>query len=540
MHRRKIPTLLHSTTASQAPPLSNASLPLPGPPSPSLSTTSRMSSFSWMAEKSASELIPMLKNAYTTLKDREKDLMQAAIYGQNLLENNKELKSSYENLLQQVSLPLPTPSSSLVTVCEPIPDEEDSGVDSVHESDNDNYRDMRLIPSRGTREALVEELDRKNMELSKRLETLTTEQGAADRAHLKKVRKLQAEIDVLRSSLEAATSKIEELEEVTERQRMVMTIVEDDGKNEKVVEDLLATVNKLEAENSKIIQSKAALEQKLAETLKDLRNLKAEFERFQFTQKDHEELQKAYNRQFQHIAELNESLEEHRVLLQELKERGVNLHSTRSTPAPSAYNDKGGDTFRHTLLGELENEWIKRNQPAQSPPPMATSKSTPVPRITSPSLSVSERSSRSMTSFSDRAEKSFPAIHHLPITESELMERALSKISAIDKSLLDEALSLISRMEEEHQAEKVAYVLAEGNQGLSLYDDSVLPSYGLYPKPVASVTLATGIVASTKQVGRFRTMLNYMVGLIWRWCRFALILILAVIISLWQGPDKVF
>jgi len=43
-----------------------------GPPSPSLSTTSFMSSVSWMAEKSSNELIPMLKNAYSALKDKEK------------------------------------------------------------------------------------------------------------------------------------------------------------------------------------------------------------------------------------------------------------------------------------------------------------------------------------------------------------------------------------------------------------------------------------------------------------------------------------
>jgi hypothetical protein len=43
-----------------------------GPPSPTLSTTSFMSSVSWMAEKTSTELIPMLKNAYTALKDKEK------------------------------------------------------------------------------------------------------------------------------------------------------------------------------------------------------------------------------------------------------------------------------------------------------------------------------------------------------------------------------------------------------------------------------------------------------------------------------------
>lgn len=42
------------------------------PPSPTMSTTSFLSSVSWMAEKSSSDLIPLLKNAYHTLKDRER------------------------------------------------------------------------------------------------------------------------------------------------------------------------------------------------------------------------------------------------------------------------------------------------------------------------------------------------------------------------------------------------------------------------------------------------------------------------------------
>jgi hypothetical protein len=47
-----------------------------GPPSPTLSTTSFMSSVSWMAEKTSNELIPMLKGAYSALKDKEKGELQ--------------------------------------------------------------------------------------------------------------------------------------------------------------------------------------------------------------------------------------------------------------------------------------------------------------------------------------------------------------------------------------------------------------------------------------------------------------------------------
>lgn len=46
------------------------------PPSPSLSTASSLkSSISWM-QKSPNELIPMLKNAYSSLKDKERGTLQ--------------------------------------------------------------------------------------------------------------------------------------------------------------------------------------------------------------------------------------------------------------------------------------------------------------------------------------------------------------------------------------------------------------------------------------------------------------------------------
>jgi hypothetical protein len=46
-----------------------------GPPSPTLSTTSLRSSVSWMAEKTSTELLPILKHVYKSLKDKEKGIV---------------------------------------------------------------------------------------------------------------------------------------------------------------------------------------------------------------------------------------------------------------------------------------------------------------------------------------------------------------------------------------------------------------------------------------------------------------------------------
>lgn len=60
-----------TTTTTTATLNNNNTLEIITPPSPTLSCTSIVSSKSWM-QKSPNELIPMLKNAYSTLKDKER------------------------------------------------------------------------------------------------------------------------------------------------------------------------------------------------------------------------------------------------------------------------------------------------------------------------------------------------------------------------------------------------------------------------------------------------------------------------------------
>ena len=55
-----------------------------GPPSPTMSTNSIISSMSWIVEKSPTDLIPMLKNAYTALKDKERGRLFFGYHSGNL------------------------------------------------------------------------------------------------------------------------------------------------------------------------------------------------------------------------------------------------------------------------------------------------------------------------------------------------------------------------------------------------------------------------------------------------------------------------
>ncbi|KAI9274651.1 hypothetical protein BDA99DRAFT_545574 [Phascolomyces articulosus] len=565
-----------------------------------------MSSVSWMAEKSSTELIPMLKNAYSALKDKERDLMLAAEIGKSLLENNIRLKTSYEDLLQQTqksynstAAPLPTPSSSMPVDIDSAletgsSDEED---DYYHYDDDedDDEGEMRFIPSHRTREAMIEVLERKNVELSKRLESAMAEKDDSQRNNSKKTRKLEQEIEALKSNLEIASTKIQELEEMNQRQhrlersKSMQQLLRQAAKQnangdyllpeeqQQEMEELLGKIDQLEVQNKTVSESKQELETKLADTLKDLRKLKEQFEQFQFTQSDYETLQEAYERQFRHIAELNESVEEHRGVLQKLKDRGINIHSARSTPTPSVCGSAHNQpTFRNTLLGELETEWLKRNHSTTTNNTSNKNMDAFSSSLLSPPLSQHQPSEqeqqqprlRHVSSFNSLSslnnvaqftEKALETFYNAPTAEDAL-ESVLSKASGIDKDLLDEALSFISRLEDEHDNDKcldlqeydiqptnLDYFSDEEEEEdmdvstMELFDSQQqrYPTMDLYPTVNHQNDFQVARVTQRPKtfLGRLRRLVHHFFRAVWRWCRFAMILTTAVLISVWRGPE---
>lgn len=446
-------------------------------------------------------------------------MVLAAELGKSLLEHNLRLKNSYDSLLQTSTPPI-TPSNST----QPIQDEEDSGIDSSDEET------MRFIPSRTTREAMIEVLERKNTELTTKLETAMTEQDNVTRSNSKKTRQLENEISLLKSNLEIASTKIQELQAMNERQKKMenITAVTQQHENDDLVDELYTEIDKIQQERDLVAQSKMELESKLAATLKDLGELKKQFEKFEFTQKDFDKLQEAYERQFNHIDELNQNLEDHRTMLQKLKERGVNIHSTRSTPAPSYYDGEssGDQKFRSTLLGELESEWLKSNKSNTTVP--STNTETNKPLFLIPDLS-------------HFTERSLAAFYNAP---SVGLESILSKATGIDQELLDDALSFINQIEQEHNEEKCLALYnhhrPEDNEDFEfgIFHDPY-PSSDLYPSPLRpeQMQIQRFVNEPNTFVGRLRNHILKLFNLVWRWCRFSMVLTTALLISAWQGPD---
>ncbi|CAO3599593.1 unnamed protein product [Absidia cylindrospora] len=557
------------------------------PLSPTTSTASFMSSVSWMAEKSSSDLIPMLKNAYHTLKDKERDLKLAAEIGKSLLENNIAMKNKYENLLNNtrsapISTALPTPSSSIVTVSQRqgIDPRSEAYVEhggSDHEDEDDN-RSMRFVPSRSTREAMIEVLELKNTELNGHLETILEEQSHMDKSNSTKHRQLEQEVTALTDSLDIAASKIQELENMNSKANLVAGGDDaehstDDHVDQQLVEELLEQIDNLKTKNDTAAQSKLDLESKLTHTLHDLRKLKQQFDHFQFTEDDHEDLKAAYERQFRHIDELNSSVEEHRVILQKLKDKGVSVHS----PAPSHVDGETGlssDGFRNTLLGDLENEWLQQRRLHQRDQ-LHPSSSTPVgtsTSITSPSIPCM-KPSLSTLSFNNLSKFTSESIASMYQQSESGMESVLARAAGVDQKTLEEAIRLVDHLEngfggrdasdinnddDDDDGDYLAWLLGqdekasdsplldddaktERNPRLWTMFDSELPCDGLYPDastrvPANENDLMVG--SSNTFSGRIQNTVRFFFKAVWRWCRFAAILTTAVLINLWNGPDS--
>lgn len=448
-----------------------------------------------------------------------------------MLENNIQLKSKYESLLQQLST-----YQNQTAVSE---QSNAAGKDSETTDSTSNHdEDLRIIPSKTTRDAIIDVLETKNAELLSKLEASLEEAENLEKNNKKVTRKLESEIAALKEDLNIAAQKIQELEEMNqqaaEKQRRTEAEAQQSmngpcAESYALIGNMFEKVGKLEIENTSLQASKMELEAKLSATFRDLRLLKDQFESFQFTQEDYDSLQEAYHRQFNHISELNESLEDHRSMLQKLRERGVHIGTSAQTPSPSLYgvHDGQDDASLHkkSLLSELESEWFKdMSQKSQK------------------ASSASHTSSISrMLDFAQATEDSLLSFYNNPAEYA--LSTILSGNGITNPSILDEAVEFINRLE---QHDGLDDLLSPSDESLSDFDPADLPDVGLYPDchDLAEAIDDNGLVvvlAPKRQAaisGKMRRILRSFFRTIWKWCRFAMILTAAVLINLWHGPKS--
>ncbi|CAO0797527.1 unnamed protein product [Mucor circinelloides] len=469
------------------------------PYSPADSSSSFMSSVSGIAEKSASELGSLLKNAYKSLREKEKNLLLAAEIGKSLLEHNQNLKSDYDKLLQNAK---------------------NCQFDTRH--DHQEYENnMRLISSKKAYDAIIESLERKNQDLEHLLEHTQQHFELTNQTNLQKQRKLEAEIEILKNNLDLAAQKVQDLEESRQfQQERVRQLDErrdyEQQQNEdlELLEELTIKMEELFIENKHLQLSKKAVEEKLITSLRDLDSLRHDFENFELTNQCYEQLQEAFERQTVHIRELNDSLEDHRLVLSRLRDKGLWSPQQSNTPSISGHHSVFSTCVsKQSLMGELENAWSKNC--------LTKSKSdSNLSTLSSKLFDLASMTERNLTSF-----YTAPADYALGTI--------LSTMGVDDRSMLDEAEHFLAA-----SATSTDDLFGpEGN--ISLYKEvDLYPNYRSLPSlATTSAKLQSEDQPKKGLINHILFQIRYVFRSIFRWCRFAIILTTAIFINLWKGPD---
>ncbi|CEG74745.1 hypothetical protein RMATCC62417_09907 [Rhizopus microsporus] len=442
------------------------------PCSPVSTTTSFISNVSWIAEKSAAELGVLLKSAYKSLREKEKDLVLVAEIGKSLLEYNQNLKSDYDKLLQNAS------------------------------SMNQEQQEMRLISSKKTYDKIIESLEHKNEEIQYMLEQTRQRSKITQQNHEKNQRKLEAEIEILHHSLEIASQKIQELEEdrllnQERASRQHQQKIEQQRKEDLILlEELTTKMEELHRENNYLQKSKRAVEEKLATALKDLEQLQQEFEHFELTQNGYISLQEAFQRQTDHVKELNDRLEEHRNILARYRDKEQWLTETPISHATSTSN----------LMHELDTAKCLPKSNSENDLPSYASKICDLATLTE----------RHLTSFYNApADYAFDTI--------------LSTIGIDDRASLHEAEKLLCSI----NTDEASLFGPEGS-------GTVYAELDIYPTLKVPQQVQKEEQEQPKGlIHRILFHIRYLFRSVFRWCRFALILATAVFINLWKGPDLI-
>jgi hypothetical protein len=498
------------------------------------------------SSRSQAELTMLLKEAYNTIRDREKDLTLAAEIGKSLLENNIALKSKYESAIVQLqhlqrarskaatftihqiseknATPIAPPNTSLEA--ENIIDEfDESDTESVlgwsssfdlpspsgevpskrknHQNSSVlNYKDLENI----------KDLEARNQELQQQLEEAIREYNDSDKVNKTKIRKLETDLQHYHDACVSAAQKIEDLEK--ENERLIQKQKSDfwnlkytkkSNENENFIETLLHKVHDLEDQNNLVEKAKTEIERRLQRTTSELESFKKEYDDLLETAKDYERLQLINHDQSNLIAELNESLEEQRALVVNYRS---GMWSSRTSRANSIISDGGG--IMSSALRRLSNPDGMRSMFGTAPKQSSQDNSGGLGGKIKKSL-LSELENewfRELTIFQRDVKKgngsgaSSPSFSPIS-SEKDLNEFFLSNGARLDDDmdyLSDDEFSFLDEFEPDNDKAKRL-------------------------REWFFIRWAKAIYLFLRKI--------------WRWCRFVLILIAAVLMALYRGPDDV-
>jgi hypothetical protein len=472
------------------------------------------------------------------------DLTLAAEIGKSLLENNIALKSKYESAIVQLqhlqrarskaatftiqnlekhATPIAPPNTSLENISENLTDDlDESDSESLHgwssaydlPSPSGEFPVKRKSPRNSsglnyTDLENIKELESRNQELQQQLDEAIREYNDCDKMNKSKIRKLEADINHYHEACTLATQKIEDLEKENERliQKQKtdfwnLKYTKKSNENENFIETLLHKVQDLEDQNNLVEKAKIEIERRLQRTTTELESFKKEYNDLLETAKDYERLQLINHDQEKYIAELNESLEEQRALV-------VNYRSGMWSAKTSRANSiSDGGSIMSSALRRLSDPDGMRAMFGAAPK-QNKDNSGIGGKIKKSLLSELENEwFRELKIFQQDVKKGYGSGASSPSFSPISSEKDLNEFFLANGARLDDEMDYLS-------------------------DDefSFLDEFDVDHEKANRLREWFYI--------RWARAIYLFLRKIWRWCRFILILIAAVIMALYRGPDDV-
>lgn len=163
-------------------------------------------------------------------------------------------------------------------------------------------------------------LETRNLELQRELEQVTSHSHSVHLSEQQRLRKLQCEVELLTASLhdlEAENASLRKQPTRTETANTPLTggtesLQDSQRADTNLIHELHSKVSDLESINNVITTNREILMRRLENALSDLSNLKEQYDMLEESSRDYIQLQQAFEKQEDHIEQLQNALEEYR------------------------------------------------------------------------------------------------------------------------------------------------------------------------------------------------------------------------------------
>ncbi|KAI9315393.1 hypothetical protein BX666DRAFT_398836 [Dichotomocladium elegans] len=388
---------------------------------------------------------------------------------------------------------------------------------------------MRLITREEADRAIVEMLAQKNSQIEYLLGSTLAQSDAIREANTEKRLKLENEMMCLQSQLERATRTIEELEHQNEQRRHNRSSLPRTAEASTIDQEMLTTrLNQLQQEHERLLAGNDAAQHRLDQAIKSLHLWQNQIADLETISKMYNDQQDSYHDQLSEIARLAGTIEQYRAVVADVQEHpdttilsdsdnGTSPVAHDHTKFPAAMPTQA-DLFSElkrasaAMAGHSSLDDASKLLLYSSPKPASTTTAPSAHNLTEPSFASSpldpplafyQPPLRSTASHTDDRQNVIPSCYSPAVSSS-----------SSTSSLCDAPQSLYSGL-------------------------SVSPS----PSSPASCANKRIVTAVPRLFFKKHTSVTHIplqiVYKLWTWSRFSLIIFLALVINLWQGPDAI-